>query len=223
MSSQPSSGVILRTASGIVVGYASGRSILLSTSHFVQPTPGQTISTNNCCELTWQCNSDQDWAKGFESMQKQNHRCALPGLISIVGAPVFVDHYERALDLLKNKAPQLYDYVLNGLDKIEGLSYREWSNVSPGLRIFFVAWRDGRPAHVGRGAILQEAAVLVHEACHVHRYDAGLVPGELVGERACLTEQIAALEVMSPGDPSLPGMRHTLANIDKIEYQWWHH
>ncbi|MDE2950980.1 MAG: hypothetical protein OXT68_09440 [Chloroflexota bacterium] len=222
--SQPVSGVLLRTATGVIIGYPSGGSILPSTEPSDRP-PGQSIGYHyNCCEFAWQCNSEQDWAEGYSTLQ--NHGlCPLPGLISIVGDPDFFDYYERVLDLLKTRSPQLYDYVLNGLLKIEQRRFAHlWNSrrsyVDAVGRVFYVFWEDGEP--IQSPSDFYEAAILVHEACHVHRLDAGLEPGELVGERACLTEQIAALEVISPGDPSLPELRDLLANIDNPEYQWWH-
>ena len=96
-SSRLASGVIFRSASGIVIGSASERSILPSTSPTILPTLGQTVSYeyNNCCQYHWQCNSDQDWAEGYRAYQSNLH-CALPGLISIVGDPDFVDFYAQA-------------------------------------------------------------------------------------------------------------------------------
>ncbi|MCY3780035.1 MAG: SH3 domain-containing protein [Chloroflexi bacterium] len=223
-SAQTASGVIARTANWVVIGYPSGHGILPSTSPFVPLAPGERRPLDNCCQLTWQCNSEQDWAKGYSTHlrntpDKHDH-CALRGLISILGDPAFINHYERALDLLKTRAPQLYDYVLNGLDKIEQRLHT--GHVSPAIRAFFTGWHDSWLGQLEESEAIYDAAVLVHEACHVHRNDALLEAGGLVGERACLTEQIAALEIMSPGHPSLPGLRHVLANIDNPEYQWWH-
>ncbi len=167
--SQPDGGVILRAASGIVIGYTGGHSRLPSTSYTRRPALGETISFVNCCELTWQCNSDQDWAEGYQAFQ--NSSCALPGLISIVGDADFVAQFERALDLLRTRLPHRYHYVLDGMDKIE-----ELDGVGTGIlatqRIFKVR-RDG---HLGVPSSPREelmASVLAHEACHVHRHNAG--------------------------------------------------
>jgi len=170
---QPGSGVILRTATGVVVGYRNGRSILPSTRPFPTIPLGQIYSTNNCCQQNWQCNSDQDWAAGYQA--RQNRQCALPGLISVVGDPVFVDLFERALDLLKNRLPQRYNYVLDGVDKVE---QREGfvTGINPLSRRFFVRasrYRDRQDSP----RVEEVATVLVHEACHVHRFNAGYPAG----------------------------------------------
>ena len=172
-SSLPASGVLQRTATGIVIGYSNGRGILPSTSPSNLPTrPGQIVSSNNCCEDAWQCNSDQDWAAGYHAFQ--NRQCGLPGLISIVGEPDFVNYYQQMLEVLKNRLPHRYDYVLNGLDKIE---QRQEAGgrfvISGGRRTFFMRW-DGPADEIwGDGWDTREPAVLVHEACHLHRSNAG--------------------------------------------------
>ncbi len=167
-SSQPGSGVILRTATGIVYGRASGHNILPSTGRNNLPGLGQIFSYDNCCQLHWQCNSDQDWAAGYRAFQNDG-RCALPGLISIVGDPDFVDFYVQRLDQLRTRLPHRYNYVLAGLDKIE----TNWMNLADNVlyrwRTFVDNW-NGRPDATWDSRM---SAVLVHEACHVHRHDAG--------------------------------------------------
>ena len=169
-SSQPGSGVIMRTASGVVIGYSNGRSILPSTTPLIAPN-GLNIagSSRNCCDWDWQCNSDQDWAEGFRQFQTHFH-CALPGLISIVGDPDFIDFYAQRLDELKNKLPHRYGYVLNGLNRIEQIRAEETGGfVDKRHRSFNVGWY----APLVNGWEKRRSAVIVHEACHMHRADAG--------------------------------------------------
>ncbi len=167
--SQSAGGVILRTASGIVIGYTSGHGILPSTGPSILPGFGQIISYDNCCEYTWQCNSDLDWAAGYRALQ--NGQCALPGLISIVGAPDFVDQFERALGLLKNRLPHRYNYVLDGVDKVEA---REGASTGiNALRRTFFVDPNGHLGTLNSPPVERLSSVLVHEACHVHRSNAG--------------------------------------------------
>ena len=63
------------------------------------------------------------------------------------------------------------------------------------------------------------ASRLVHEACHVYRYQAGLQPGGYEGEKACLIVNIEAAAIFDPGGLSL--FQRILARIDDPEYQWW--
>ena len=179
-------------ASWRIIGSVSGRTILPSTRPTIHPAIGQIISFDNCCEINWQCNGDQDWAEGYQAYQTNLH-CALPGLISIVGDPDFVDYYEQRLDLLKNRLPHRYDYVFSGLDRIEQERSNPWSTVDPFLRTFFVAWIDGAPAHTR--SEIRESAVLVHEACHVHRRDAGHARVSTCDHEAFTREEVICREL----------------------------
>jgi len=170
-SSQPGSGVVLRTASGIVIGHTGGGSILPTTEPYPWPALGDVWSTDSCCDFTWQCNSDQDRAEGLRFYQTNlpNVYCPLPHLISVVGDPDFVSYYEQRLALLRNRLPHRYNYVLYGLNKIEQIRIDgRGTHVSIVDRIYFVRW--GGPGSGGRET--RDAATLVKEACHVHAYDA---------------------------------------------------
>ena len=172
-SSQQASGVILRTATGIVYGYNSGRSILPTTRPFLDPVTGLSNrggSGGNCCALGWQCNNDQERAEGFRQYQTHFHCGAFPGLISIVGDPDFIDFYVQRLEELKNKLPHRYDYVLNGLNRIEQFrAFEGVGQVDLFLRSLDVSWEGP----LVNGWEKRRSAVLVHEACHIHRKDAG--------------------------------------------------
>ena len=187
-SSQSAGGVILRTASGVVIGNSNGRSILPTTA----PNAQHGVIRSNCChgQNTWQCNSDQDWAEGYRAYQTNGH-CSLPGLISIVGDPNFVTYYEQRLDLLRDRLPHRYNYVLNYLDKIEQDRIGVNSHVSSDPRIYYVKW-GGAPVP-NDGWDKRESAVLVHEACHIHRHDAGF------RSRICDNEFVAREEVICMG------------------------
>ena len=171
------SGVLLRTATGIVIGYPGAQTILPSTTPFPFPEPKDygeifSYSYNNCCKYHWQCNNDSDWTAGYNAL-RTNRRCARPGLISIVGDPDFVDFFAGRLEELKNRLPQRYDYVLNGLDKIQHDRHREdnGGDAVTGERSFHVGWQgDSFDGYAKR-----MSAAIVHEACHIHRHDAGFV------------------------------------------------
>ena len=174
-----------------------------------------TVSSqvNNCCFLGWQCNSDAEWSTGFHAYR--NNQCKHPA-VAIEGSATFVALIEQALDLLKTGAPNFYTYATTGLDRIREVPESSAAGVHVGGRIF-----DITPVHTSIGSEWL-AATFVHEACHVHRYHAGLVPGELEGERACLIVQIEAQEMLNPDDSLLSGIYEVLENIENPEYQWWH-
>ena len=167
--SQPGGGVILRTASGIVIGHAGGGGILPTTEPYYWHPIGEVWTTESCCDFTWQCNSDQDRAEGLRVFQTNlpNVYCPLPSLISIVGDPDFVSYYQQRLAQL-SRLPQRYNYALKGLNKIEQLRNDHGTHVSIVDRIYFVKW-SGPGSH---GWDTRDSALLVKEACHVHAYDA---------------------------------------------------
>ena len=152
-----------------IIGYTSG-SIQPSTSFTRLPTlDSGPITIRNCCESNWQCNSDEDWQAGSEAHMR--YQCQLPGsVISIVGDADFVDYMAIRLEELRNGMPERYHYALRGLDKLQ--------QASPDLlgghadergRTFFVPWSGPRTD----GFETRMSAVIVHEACHVLRADAG--------------------------------------------------
>ncbi len=185
---QPASGVILRTASGIVIGNSSGHRILPSASLIDLGGTGATTSYINCCERTWQCDSEQDWAEGYHAFQS-NLDCGLPGLISVVGEPGFVAYHEQRLEQLRNRLPQRYNYVLDGLNKIQQLSI---PGVDSPAGVFFYPW-EGPKSH---GWDMRDSAVIVHEACHVHRWRAGHPPPLACGDLdGWIREEVACREM----------------------------
>ena len=86
-----------------------------------------------------------------------------------MGDPDFISYYEQRVALLRNRAPHRYNYVLEGLNKIEqNRSPYRGTHVSIVDRIYFVTW--GGPA--SNEWVTLDSAVLVREACRVHAYDA---------------------------------------------------
>ena len=141
-----------------------------------QPTGGAPSQVDNCCFVDRECHTDQDWISGYHAYQ--NHQCGARGQtgnphpgIKLVGDADMVAYYEQALDRLRDRLPHRYAYTVNGLDRIEQFRNEGWSQVDVVLRTFFVKWIDGFSSH--NRSNIRESAILVHEACHVHRYDAG--------------------------------------------------
>ncbi|MCY4020745.1 MAG: SH3 domain-containing protein [Chloroflexi bacterium] len=192
-SAQSASGQILRTANGIVVGHTSGRRILPSTSVTRMPTLGETLSIESCCQLNWQCNSDQDRAEGYRALAYENN-CALPGrVLSIVGDAEFIDFIVQRLDELRNRLPHRYDYVFSGLDKIEQAPPDLFSGFGDTTgRILFAPIGKPPPNDWHK----RWSAALVHEACHMHRYAAGLhVDLNVCNPESIITEEVACREM----------------------------
>ena len=185
-----------------------------------QSASADAATVDNCCFIGWQCATDDDWQAGFQAYQ--TNQCKHPG-IALEGSPGFILQMENALDMLRNRAPHWYDYVIRGLDRIRQAP-PEVIGVHVGGRLFDLDYSDDPPPGVSYDShTTHDAAMLVHEACHVHRYEAGLEPGGLAGESAglCVETEIQALEVINPNSGWIRFSRGVLANIHRPECQWW--
>lgn len=201
------------------------------------------VGVDNCCFVDRQCNSDQDWDDGYWAFQ--NGLCAAPGQVQgnvdqnvdktenmrralrIEGSERFLNEVNSALDLLKARAPHWYAYTVAGYDWILEVPDLVWISHPPDVSVWLF------PPDFGYyGNTIGFAGVLVHEACHLYQRQAYLqlgAPPDLLAmvegveaERECFAKEIEAVEDIAPNYYGLPSMRNTLANIDKIEYQWWH-
>ena len=185
-----------------------------------------TTTIDNCCFVDRQCSSNQEWVDGYWAFQ--NQQCSAPAQsqlpashgVVIEGSESFVYIIGQALDFLKERAPTWYAYVTTGLDRI-----REGSQTTQGAVNVYSRTYTAHPDVTIDGTNVWSLAGLVrrmaHEACHVHRYEAGLEHGGLVGERECLIVMIEAHDTVYPGEPQ-PHLHELLENIEIIEYQWWH-
>ena len=183
-----------------------------------QPASTDQSQIDNCCFLDWQCNSDEEWARGYWAFQIKH--CDVPEGLLIEGSDAFLSLMIEALNLLKNRAPEWFAYASSGLTKIKEVPESESVGVFTKTGVFNVT-----PALLSwnRRGVFRMAGTMIHEACHVHRYQAGVPAGGLEGETACVQAQIEAMEAIDPGDRLgfVSSMRHVLANIHKPEYQWW--
>ena len=181
---------------------------------------------DNCCQVDRQCNAEQEWTAGY--LAYQNGHCRLPYVESrvdgvlIEGTQAFVIQIQRALDLLKTRSPEWYAYATSGLDKIEEAPDFTGGYVRASARTFWETQGNAFHAGISETSLIWLAGAFVHEACHVHRYEAGLVSGGHEGERNCLELQIAVLEAIDPHDRFMGYLRDDLlANFDNVEKQWW--
>ena len=191
-----------------------------------QPANNSTGSIDNCCFIDWQCNTDEDWARGYWTFQI--NQCDVPEGLIIEGSEDFVILVKDALQMLKTRAPEWFAYATSGLDKIILFPEGDILGVNVATRTYSMT-PDDAFLHFDEGDVITMASRMVHEACHVYRYEAGLPPGGYEGETACLQVQIEATEVFEVLETrrrlrrSLAlGLRHVLENIDNPMYQWWH-
>ncbi len=193
-----------------------------STPAPVSETPADV---DNCCFLDWFCQSDEDWNRGYFAYQEGQCAHGAPSSnagIRIEGSPGFTFQVELGLDLLRSRAPKWYGYVVSGLDVVEQTK-PPVIGVDVSARVFSLSNGDEfPPPHDQERFAGYMASVLIHEACHVHRHQAGLESGGLIGETACVETEIAALLEFAPNHPDIESSRRVLANIHRPECQWWH-
>ena len=179
------------------------------------------VQIDNCCFVDRECKSDEEWTAGYWAFQ--HGHCPAPGgvnhsisrsraLPSIEGPAAFIRRVKRALDLIYEAAPEWHSFVVNGSDRI---IYND------DLQAVAVAVSPARRIEISRSAaffgsetswsrMLQLGMILVHESCHIHRSDAGLVSGGKEGESDCIQKEIEFLGAVDPDERSeiLTGEKH---------------
>jgi len=183
-------------------------------------TSSDTGHGDNCCHFGWQCSTDDDWLIGSAAFQKT--RCKSQGIV-FEGLPRVIARVQAALEFLRIRAPLWYDYAVTGYERIIGAQEGQIISHSGDqlLALFYpesiyLEW-----------PLIHSVSTVIHYACHGHQERVGLAGPEIEVnlriERQCLRKEIEAMEVYAPDNPSLDFMRHRLANIDDIEFQWWVH
>ena len=201
-----------------------------------QPVSGASAQVDNCCFVDRQCRTEQEWSNGYHAYQL--NQCGAAGqsvrrvdqaddkrrAIRIEGSARFIAAVNASLDMLKARAPHWYVYTVFGHDWILELPEGTVVSAPQDVKVRPVAPDDG---YLQAGTC-EFVGYLVHYAAHNYQTQRDLalgpeiLPASLPDEREALTLQIEAMEACCPGHPWLPGFRHALANIDKLEYQWWH-
>ena len=120
-----------------------------------------------------------------------------PGVI-IEGSEDFIAWVEASLDLLKDSAPEWYVYADNGLNKV--VEHLDSVGVNTRRKIFYYTRRN--PEIDFAYDVVWLATVLVHEACHVYRDQAGFPYGTVEEafreEVVCQQIQIDSLRDIDP-------------------------
>ena len=176
-----------------------------------------TAIVDNCCQIGWNCNNYHDWQTGFIAFH--TNQCQHYG-IEIEGPDSFAAQLHATLDLIQERAPNWYAYIIDGLTKIR------YDPNAPRSAVYSHSgtWHVPPSDFESWGDMVSIVGSLAHEACHVHLHMAGRVSGGLGGERACLATQIEAARAVFPTGREyyLNWATNLLANIDDPAYQWWH-
>lgn len=179
---------------------------------------------DNCCFLSWQCNSDDDWQRGYQAYQSNScaGRATIISGIRVEGTEGFKALVNRALNFLQTRAPHWYQYAITGLNAVIEVNppeghYTQGVIVESAVARFNLA----SPYHPIPEDDMTMAEYLVHEACHVHRYRAGLEPGGYPGEKACIEMEAALWQELAPNSKHHNRKLRYLANIHRRECQHW--
>ncbi len=186
-----------------------------------QPTTPAT-DIDNCCFLNWRCHSDDDWRHGWLAFQNDQCRLDLP--ITIEGGEAFRELIFESLLLLWRRSPSWYQYTIDGLDTVAETNSYDDTFINYHTRVFYFHTDDTWSAGLSsQEHLAYTASILVHEACHVHRHEAGFAyqGWQAREEGACTQMQLEAYEAIDPAAPRSPWLRELLANIENPEYQWW--
>ena len=136
---------------------------------------------DNCCFIDRHCQTDQDWTDGYWAYQRNECAASAPARagnthgIAIQGSPAFATFVTDALDDLQAISPKWHNYIVSATDQIietEGLGSTGAADTA--RRVIMLApysiWH--REFVTNPIALVQE--VSVHEACHIHRHEAGI-------------------------------------------------
>ena len=166
----------------------------------------------NCCNAGWQCENDADWAAGYHA--NQSNQCVHLA-VHFEGSPGIVAQYRSAFDLLKAEAPQWYWYAVSGLDIIRQDLSRDSVGVLLRERTLLTHYDDA-PPH-----IVWLARQLVHEACHVHKSEAGIWYNEgWRNELPCHEVDIQALRRVDHDSFYIEYILNIIDNYRKYR-TWW--
>lgn len=154
------------------------------------------------------------------------------GDTAIKGAPVAIEGGDgfraqilEALALLRRETPNWYEYAVGGLKTVAQVDGDADSYINFHSKVFYLNEADAFPPEASRRERLTyTASLLVHEACHAHRHEAGFIyrGWQAREEAACLQMQLESYEALDPGGRLGAWLRELLENIENPAYQWWH-
>lgn len=158
------------------------------------PAASAPTTGGNCCDTVWQCRFEEDRVQGYWAYQI-NQCAGLPQISAITltgpvprieGSSLFVSTVTASLKWLKSLAPDWYNYVVTGMDLIVELpvpvslgdgvhtctAYANYHERKVSVETCWMWWTLGgnRTVEFDQASI---AAMLAHEACHIHTHEEG--------------------------------------------------
>ena len=199
------------------------------TGTSTQPVTSTPATVDNCCFVDRQCHNDAEWADGYWAFQNgqcgspaqsQPQASGLPG-IRIEGSPGFVAQFNKSLELLRDRSPQWYTYVTNGINLVRQDLSR--SSVAVYIESKTMVSNYGDQANPAFGEehyfrIIQE---LIHEACHSNRWHAGIWFDEgWRNELPCHETTLEAMTTINPDSLWIAWDQRIIENYRAYQ-TWW--
>ena len=179
--------------------------------------PAPPGPAGNCCDDDWQCRSDADFQAGAAAFQ--TNQCAAPS-IRYQGSPLFVAQFQAAFDLLRTKAPYWYWYAVSGIDIVKQDVSQSANAALLGERGVESHWTDEGILQGLRNTVWL-ARMLVHEACHIHKWEAGIWFDEgWRNELPCHEVDIQALRLIDRNRYFIDWIEQIIDNYRKYQ-TWW--
>ena len=182
-------------------------------------------NVDNCCFLGWQCGTDEEWQFGFHA--HQTNQCRHPG-VALTGSDNFVGWMNLALDFLKSRSAKWHWFATSGLSEVEQQPDEEMINIGAwadlGKRKMGIAGYHEPPNPRSLSTIAYLASVMLHEACHIHKYEAGIWFDEgWRNELPCHETELAALTEMITERSLQWIIQNELRIIDNYRQHqtWW--
>ncbi len=161
---------------------AGPRNRFLDPGATAPPPPTEHSHIDNCCFVDRQCRTEQEWTDGYWAYQ--NRQCVAQAQIPVAnfsrphieGSEAYIHKMNEVLNLMESKAPAVYQYIVSvtslitehGPDRCDwGLAYKGTGRASLGSCLV-----------LGGYGLYGIAAVLAHEACHLHGDDIDPATGE---------------------------------------------
>ena len=199
-----------------------------------EPTTSQPITqtrsqVDNCCFTGWQCSGDDEWVRGYWAYRNNQCEAGHPrsssirhGNLIIEGSETFQIWVNDGLDLLRRRAPQWYNYVLNATRKVKERPAESGAFVITASATHHTAWDPNHyPNHLNIFTIAHE---MVHEACHIYQHRRGDSREQVHQEKECIEKEIELFPLIDREGRYLGRMeswRHTAANMLHDSSLWW--
>ena len=200
-----------------------GAAPVSSTAPVSGPIPE---GVDNCCRVNRQCHTAEDWDRGWAAFRY--FQCSADIPMQIEGSSTFVSLFRQAYNRLKELSPRLYHYGITGFDRIRqvgpgndtGILIHERTFVQAPTN-YITSFAPGAP--ISEGAVVEAVGAILHEACHVHMWDAGTATTGWRNELPCMQAELEGYRAVDPDDTHgfIAWAQDIVINIQNPAYWWW--